>query len=138
MNMTARYALAMLVLLLAVVQVNGQHYIGMHKDKIPGALKMQNPDFRYDNSALNDTYNYLKFVDDVSEQTMLFFLSDNDECIYVRWISDYANLTEITNTLNSKYKRTGEKEWTYSDSGKRFVINLEEGEWYFTLNIAQE
>jgi hypothetical protein len=118
--------------------VNGQHYIGMQKDKIAEVLKQQNPDFRIDNSTVNSTYHYLKFVDDVSEQTILFFLSANEECTYVRWMSDYANLNDITNLLNTQYKKAGENRWFYFNEGKRFTVALEEGEWYFTVNINQE
>jgi len=138
MKKTARHIGAMVVILLTGMQVNGQHYIGLHKDRIATELKRQNPDFRLDKSSVNNTYHYLKFVDDVSEQTMLFFLSDNDVCIYVRWMSDYANLTDITNLLNKEYRKAGEKHWTYSEGGSRFRVNLEEGEWYFTVNITPE
>lgn len=130
--------LATVILLFAGLQLHGQHYIGMQKDRIAGIVKQQNPNFRIDNSAVNHTYHYLKFVDDVSEQTMLFFLSDNDVCTYVRWISDYANLTDITIQLNRQYDKAGEKRWSYSEGGKRFLVTLEEGEWYFTVNINQE
>lgn len=138
MKKYARHIFTVLVLLLAGLQVSGQHYIGLHSDRIATELKRQNPDFRLDNSAVNNTYHYLKFVDDVSEQTMLFFLSDKDVCMYVRWMSDYANLTEITNLLNTEYKKAGEKRWTYSEGDKRFSVTLEEGEWYFTVNMNPE
>ena len=138
MGKTARHIGIGVVLLFAGLQVNAQHYIGLHRDRIATELKKQNPDFRPDDSAVNNTYHYLKFVDDVSEQTILFFLSDNDVCTYVRWMSDYANLTDITHLLNREYRSAGEKRWTYTEGGKRFRITLEEEEWYFTVNINPE
>lgn len=127
-----------IVFMHALLFCSGQNFIGMHKDNIADALKQDYPDFRLDNTNVNDTYNYLKFVDNISEQTILFFLSDDDVCTYVRWISDYANLNDMTGMLNQKYRKNGEKSWTYSQNGKSYAVTLEEGEWYFTVNIREE
>ncbi len=133
-----RIIMIFLVFMHAILLCNGQNFIGMHKDNIADALKQDNPDFRLDNTNINNTYNYMKFVDNISEQTILFFLSDDDLCTYVRWISDYANLNDMTGMLNRKYRKSGEKSWTYSENGKRYAVILEEEEWYFTVNIREE
>ncbi len=133
-----RIIMTFLVFMHALLLINGQNFIGMHKDNIADALKQDYPDFRLDNTKVNNTYNYLKFVDNISEQTILFFLSDDDVCIYVRWISDYANLNDMIGMLNRKYRKNGEKSWIYSQNGKRYVVTLEEEEWYFTVNIREE
>jgi len=117
---------------------HGQNFIGLHKDNIAKVLRQDHPDFRIDNSSVNNTYKYLKFIDSVSEQTILFFLSDDDMCTYVRWISDYANLNDMIGMLNRTYKKNGEKSWTYSHDGKHYAVTLEEEEWYFTVNIRKE
>lgn len=126
------------VLMLALLSVHGQNYIGMHKDDIAKVLKQQNPDFRIDNSVINNTYHYLKFEDKISEQTILFFLSEDDVCKYVRWISDYANLNDMMGMLNREYRPIGDKTWTYSHDGKIYTVRLEEEKWYFTVNIREE
>lgn len=138
MNNTIKIALVLFVLIHVVFPVQGQNYIGMHKDQIADALRENNPDFRLDNTTVNQVYKYLKFVDNVSEQTMLFFLSENDICTYVRWISDYANLNDIMTALNSKYTKNKDKSWAYTENGKRYSVKLEEDEWYFTVNIQEE
>lgn len=127
-----------LVSMHALLLINGQNFIGMHKDNIADALKQDYPDFRLDKTNPNSTYNYLKFVDNISEQTILFFLSDDDVCTYVRWISDYANLNDMNGILNRKYRKNGENSWIYSQNGKRYTVTLEEEEWYFTVNIREE
>jgi hypothetical protein len=133
-----RSMLLLILMLILYTTTMGQNYIGMNKDDITQALQEDNPDFRLDNSTINNTYSYLKFIDDVSEQTVLFFLSETGTCTYVRWISDYANLNDIKKMLNSKYRNTGKDTWVYSENGKHFSVNLKEDEWYFTVNIFKD
>ncbi len=100
--------LGWLSLLLAFPAVTyGQNFIGLTKDQIPVLLKSVNPQFKLDRNAVNHTYNYLKYVDKISEQTMLFFMSEKNICTYVRWMSDYANLNDITSLLNRNYRKNG-------------------------------
>jgi len=114
-----------------------QNFIGLNKDDIPEVLKTINPHFRLDRNAVNRTYNYLKFVDKVSEQTILFFLSDTGECTFVRWMADYANLTDIMGMLNSKYVRNGPNSWAYTDKADSYAVTLTEDEWYFTVSFRK-
>jgi hypothetical protein len=117
--------------------MDGQNFIGLHKNEIAGMLKKVNPQFKLDNSAVNHTYNYLKFVDKVSEQTILFFLSDQDECTFVRWMADYANLSDLTSMLNQNYRKIGPNSWSYTDKGKKYSVTLVEEDWYFTLSFRK-
>ena len=80
----------------------------------------------------------IKFVDKISEQTMLFFLSEKDICTYVRWMSDYSNLTEIIGELDHNYKKKDEKTWYYSDKSQDYMVRLEEGDWFFTISIRKK
>jgi hypothetical protein len=105
-------------LLLAPAALYGQNYIGMHKDSIQKVIRKDFPDFRIDNSTTNSVYKYLKMVDRVNEQTVLFFLSDNNKCTRVRWMSDYSNLDDIRKLLDGRYKRMGDKRWVYRSGGK--------------------
>jgi hypothetical protein len=94
--------------------------------------------FKLNKSVINTKYNYLKYEDNISEQTILFFLSDNDYCTLVRWMSDYANINDLLFMLNKEYHKTGKNKWTYTSNGKKYVIILAEGEWYFTVNFKNE
>jgi hypothetical protein len=125
------------LVLLFPVETDGQNFIGLPKDEIAGLLKTVNPQFKMDRGAVNPTYNYLKFVDKVSEQTILFFLSDADICTYVRWMADYANLTDMIGMLNRKYSRNGPNSWTYSEKGDNYTVTLVEEEWYFTVSFRK-
>jgi len=69
---------------------------------------------------------------------MLFFLSDKDICTYVRWMSDYSNLTDIIAELDRTYKKKDEKTWQYSEKNQEYMVRLEEGEWFFTVSIRKK
>ncbi len=128
----------LLLFLLSSFGTYGQNYIGMHRDSIQKILRKDFPDFRLDNSTTNNTYNYLKFVDRVKDQTVLFFLSNNDRCSRVRWISDYSNLSDMKIMLDKKYRKEGDKKWIYKFGGKDYGITLDEEEWYFTVSFFED
>lgn len=128
---------AFFCLLVFSAGAKGQNFIGLDKDDIAGVLKTVNPHFRLDRNAVNRTYNYLKFVDKVSEQTALFFLSDSNQCTYVRWMADYSNLTDLTKMLNARYVKDGPGSWTYTDKGDQYTVTLTEEEWYFTVSFRK-
>ena len=115
-----------------------QNYIGMQKDEIIKVMQKDRPNFKLDKDVINRTYNYIKFVDKISEQTMLFFLSENKRCTYVRWMSDYSNLNEIITELDKKYKKKDEKTWYYTEKDQDYVVKFEEGEWFFTISIRKK
>jgi len=131
------YTIIFLLLIAGLNDVKSQNFIGMSKSDIPALLKTKYPQFRLDKGAVNHAYNYLKFVDKVSEQTLLFFLSEKDICTYVRWISDYSNLNDMTSLLNHAYHKSGTNLWTYTDNGDDYTITLVEGEWYFTVSFRK-
>jgi hypothetical protein len=127
----------MILSLSCTVDLKGQNFIGIHKDAIPGLLKTAYPQFKLDKSAVNHNFTYLKFVDKISEQTLLFFLSDKGICTYVRWIADYSNLNDMITMLNENYHKTGSNIWTYSDKGVAYTVTLVEDEWYFTVSFRK-
>jgi len=133
----------MRVLLLNIIlflsfQAAAQNYIGMHKDEITKVLQKERPAFKLDKNSINRSYNVIKFVDKISEQTMLFFLSEKDICTYVRWMSDYSNISEIIGELDRSYKKKDDKTWHFTDKNQEFVVRLEEGDWFFTISIRKK
>jgi hypothetical protein len=109
----------------------------MNPAEIAAALKVGYPQFKLDKNAINHTYNYLKYVDKISEQTILFFMSNNNICTYVRWMSDYSNLNDMIGFLNKKYKKTGVNTWSYAERNENYTVKLEEEEWYFTITFRK-
>lgn len=100
-------------------------------------MKTKNPQFKLDKSTVNHEYKYMKYVDKISEQTLLFFLSDADVCTYVRWMCDYSNLSDMISMLNASYKKSGVNTWTYASKGFKYTVKLEEEEWYFTISFRK-
>lgn len=127
-----------LVTFLACFETNGQNFIGMHKNEIVDSMKISYKNFKLNNDVVNKTYKYLKFEDHISEQTMLFFLSEDDRCTLVRWMSDYSNINDIIKELDEKYRKIDKNSWSYKNKGKEYFALLEDGEWYFTVTIRQK
>lgn len=127
----------MLILVILCILINGshaQHFIGKHKDEIKVMMKESKTEFRLDRSMINPVYNYLKYTDEYDEQTLLYFLDDNDYCITSKLMCDYALLNKIINNLNETYTSTNNKnEWMYTIDDEKYIINLYEEKWFFTV-----
>jgi hypothetical protein len=130
--------LLLFVLLTTCLTGMAQNYIGLDPAEIALKVKTVNPRFKLDKSAVNHTYKYLKYVDKISEQTILFFMSDKNTCSYVRWMSDYSNLNDMIAMLNKNYRKSGKNTWTYMDKGENYIIKLMEEEWYFTVSFRKK
>ena len=120
------------------LQVNGQNFIGLHKNEITTLMKETQKEFILNTGVVNKKYNYLKYEDKINEQTILYFLNKDDYCTYVRLISDYANYNSAIDTLNTKYTRKNENTWIYKDKGKKYIVYLEKEEWFFTINTKKK
>ncbi|MFO7656597.1 MAG: hypothetical protein R6W78_05985 [Bacteroidales bacterium] len=112
-----------------------QNYIGKHKDEIIRLMSQDLKNFKQNKDVINHTYKYLKYEDRISEQTILFFLSEDDHCTLVRWISDYSNINDLTARLDQKYTTAGKNAWAYAENGKKYMITLKEEEWFFTVTF---
>jgi hypothetical protein len=128
------FTILFFLIIASIIEVSAQNYIGIHKDEIIRLMSEKHRNFKLNKDVINRTYNYLKYEDDITEQTILFFLSKDNYCTLVRWISDYANINDFIYMLNKEYTKAGKNNWTYTVNGKNYVIRLEEGEWFFTVN----
>lgn len=138
MAATIRNSILVLILGLSCTSLHAQNFVGLNESSISALLKTTYPQFKQEKNVVNDAYEYLKFVDRITEQTILFFMSDEGECTYVRWISDYSNLNDMLNMLNNEYRKTGNNTWSYADKGSNYIITLEEDEWYFTVSFRKQ
>jgi len=127
-----------LVSFIMTLQVNAQNFIGLHKSEIATLMKETQKEFKLNTGVVNKKYNYLKYEDKINEQTILYFLNQDDYCTYVRLISDYANYNSAIDTLNTKYTRRNENTWIFMDESEIYVVCLEKEEWFFTINIKKE
>jgi hypothetical protein len=125
------------LLSLRISEIKAQNYIGMTKEQIIMDMDTSHKSFKLNTSAINPYYNYLKYEDVVNEMTILFFLSEKNECTLIRKMCDYANINDELGQLNQKYKQQSKNKWTYTLNGKSYLVSLEEGEWYFTITTKE-
>ncbi len=129
------------IVLLSMVFVSpllSQHLIGLNREEVIKEVKTNNRNFIIDNSSVNHTYKYLKYIDKNSEQTFLVFLSKNDICTSTKLMSDYSNLDILNKDLNRKYKKDGQDKWTYNLRGTAYVVKLKREEWFFTIFTSKK
>ncbi len=124
--------LVLFVFLFLSYFLNAQNYIGYKADEIKEKMKEAYPDFK-PVKVINKTYNYLKYTDSMEERTILFFLSDDNRCTFVKLMSDYSYLDDFKNVLNKKYEEVEEGKWEYEKGGEDYTVTMKKGEWFFTL-----
>ena len=115
-----------------------QPLIGMKKADILVYMKQNEPDFALDNAVINKKYNYLKYYDNINEETILCFLSNIDVCNLVRRMSDYSNLELTVKKLDREYKKTETDKWSYSLNNDEYVVEMKREKWYFTLETRRK
>jgi hypothetical protein len=126
-------------LLLALFSaIQAQHIIGMHKDQLAKEMRKLYPDFVQDNSLVNNTYKYLKYIDKSNEQTLLVFLTDDDVCKSTKLISDYMNLLDVKNNLDKNYKPSGKDKWTYTVDKVTYLVTLKREKWFFSVFTSKK
>lgn len=126
------------ILLLFASTVFGQHnFIGLDKKDIEKKMENDYPNF-YQAKVINRSYNYLKYQDDLGEQTILFFLNDDDECFSMKMMSHYVYLGEEITKLNKNYTKEGDDKWTFEDGGDNYTVKLKQEQWFFSIIVKKE
>jgi hypothetical protein len=126
-----------ITLLVIGLTLSAQHLIGMSKDQLIKEMRILYPDFIQDNSSVNNTYKYLKYIDKTNEQTLLVFLTDADVCKSTKLISDYTNLLDVKNNL-AQYKPAGKDKWTYTLNGVTYLVTLTREKWFFSVFTSKK
>lgn len=121
-----------------LLNVSAQNFIGLHKDDVKKLMRTSNPNFILDEGAVNKCFRYLKYVDNLGNQTLLYFLSADDVCTSSKMMSDYMYLNETTNRFNKKYKKTGMYSWVYYDKNQKYAVQLNCEKWFFTVIIKRK
>jgi hypothetical protein len=120
------------------VELFAQHLIGLDIEQVKTTMKKHYPSFDIDNTTVNNTYKYLKYIDRFSEQTLLVFLSEKDISTATKLMSAYTNLEDIKSRLNKAYKPNGKDKWTYKVNGITYLITLKRSEWFFTVFTSKK
>jgi len=127
------YLSAAIVLL--SLSVSAQNYIGLHKDEIAKRMPQENKGFFFEKEVNVDDRGFLKYVNTLDEQTILFMIDTDGFCtavsrMYNTWLYD-----QVVNELNSKYQQVSNNKWLEVKEGKNYDLTLIKGKWFLTLTI---
>lgn len=119
-------------------RVESQHYIGKHKSEVRELMFKNDKELHEDKTSRNTVYNMVKFIDNNGNQTLIYVFSENDTCIYSKWMCDYSMLNKVVTGLNESYEQSGEDSWYYKHEGSNYRITLTAGDWFFTITTKPE
>lgn len=125
----------LLVLLVSIIAISGfaQNFIGQHKQDIQKSIKQAYPGFFFEKEVENGNKSFLKYVNTLEEQTMLFIIDEKGYCTSVARMYNTWLFAKIKQDLDSKYKSTGTLTWIDYDDGKDYEIVLKKGKWFITV-----
>ena len=130
--------LSVLFLIVFLSTGYGQNLIGIQKDRAEEMVRKQMKDFNLDNSSKNESFNYLKFVNSADTKTLIVFFSNKDISTHTRMVCDFSELDFVIKDLNTKYKKITKTSWENSVDNEKFIITLEEKEWYFVVTTKKK
>lgn len=124
-------------LILTCIYSQSQNLIGYRGKDIMKYMKVNRSEMNY-NNVVNTKFSYLKYSDNLDNQTTLFFLSPDSVCKSVRIIFD-LNLKPVkVKELNAHYTIKGENRWVDRREGKNYVIEIKDGAWSSVISIEPE
>ena len=118
--------------------VSAQHFIGEHKSQVRKLMTEQRKELFIDESSRNTVYNTLKYIDRMGNQTLLFVFSEQDTCLYTKWMYDYFMLNKVISELNESYAQSDEDTWHYVSGKQSYIITLTTDDWFFTITTRQQ
>jgi len=116
---------------------SGQHLIGIEKSLIPDLVKEEINTLNLDNSARNQHFNYLKFINSEGTKTLFVFFNDQNISTSTRLICDYSELEAMTKDLKKKYRKIDDNTWMYAINEIKYIVSLEPKEWYFVVSVKR-
>jgi hypothetical protein len=121
---------------MSCISADGQNLIGYSETEIRKFMK-ENHKEMICNDVRNSMYKYLKYSDESESQTLLFFLSDDSVCKNIRLVCDRSLIEEKIKELNSLYKKSGVNKWIDRHNGKKYIVELNDEKWAFTITFRQ-
>lgn len=117
------------------LSINAQNYIGFHKDDIAKLMPQEYKGFYFEKEVNVDNRAFLKYVNTVEEQTLLFMINTDGICtavsrMYNTWLHE-----QVVSELNIKYQQVSTNKWLEVKDGKEYILTLIKGKWFLTLTI---
>lgn len=122
------------VLILICIYSHSQNLIGYKETEIRKYMKKNYSDMNY-NTVINSKFNYLKYSDNLENQTVLFFMTPDSVCRNVQIICDMSLKSQKLKELNSKFIKSGENIWIDKKEGKEYLLEMTDGKWSCVISI---
>ena len=97
-------------LVLICITADSQNLIGYKAEDIVKYMKENRKEMNY-NDVVNNKFSYLKYSDNLENQTILFFLGPDAVCRSERIICDVSLKSAKVREYNSQYKPIGQNKW---------------------------
>jgi len=133
--MLVRNIVLLINFVLLSVFATGQNYIGMHKDEIKRVVPAKYSGFVFDKFVDNGERSFVKFVNQIDEQTLLFMVNSQGICKSVSRMYNTWMYNDVSKDLSKMYRKTGKDEWMEQKDGKTYVIRLKRSDWFITVTI---
>ncbi len=114
-----------------------QNLVGFRESEIRKYMQENRKDMNIADIK-NSKFKYLKYSDNLDNQTILFFLKKNSVCYSERMICDYSIKNQKLEEFDRLYRRESDNRWTEVRNGKNYIITIKEGQWSFIVTIEQE
>ncbi len=121
---------------MAYLNADGQNLIGYSDTDIRKFMK-ENHKEMICNDVRNTMFKYLKYSDENESQTLFFFLNDDSVCRNIRLVCDRSLREKKLKELDSAYKKTGVNRWIDRRDGKKYVVELKDEKWAFTVTYSR-
>ncbi len=123
--------------LLAGIMLFSQNLIDHSASEIETIMKERYKNFKPSKTTNNPHYRYLKYENHQQTETLLFFLSEDDVCIYYKYIGDYSRFYSKIAEMDEKYEKIDKNAWIEELNGAKYRIELTKREWFFTLTTRK-
>lgn len=128
-----RKLLLLLTITLIAISAHGQNYIGVQKSQIFELVKQELNGFIFDNEVQNNYHHFIKFVNPIDEQTLIFVLDSYESCTSVLRMYNTWLYESIRKELKKNYTFVGPDTWIENKNGVKYKIALKKGEWFITV-----
>ena len=117
--------------------MQAQSLIGLSKGEVMARVQQEHTEFQKDASVIKQTFNYLKYVNDIRTKTWILHFTDADICYVSKLVCDYGELGKMVDLMNRKYTQKGKEQWEYLSGRDTIQVSLIRQEWYFTIREAK-
>jgi hypothetical protein len=125
------------LLLSVCIYSHSQNLIGYTGKDIMKYMKTNHKEMNY-NKVINNKFSYLKYSDNMDNQTILFFLNTDSVCRSVRVICDMSIKPLKIRELDKLYTKNDDNSWVDNRDGKTYYINITDSSWSCVISYESE